>query len=105
MGLAGLALTGRLAAPVWPGVVRAPAYLTEPFVLLGALALLLLLSLYFLKGIRGVKADLTNPMTMGFCGALPAGMALVAGGVGSYAHGFGVGLWWLAFVLLTAFQV
>ena len=105
MGLAGLALTGRSAATVWPGVVRAPAYLTEPWVLLGAVTLAFLLAFYFMKGIRNVKADFTNPMTMGFCGALPVGMALVAGGIGPYAHAFGIGLWWLAFWLLTAFQV
>ena len=105
MGLAGLALTGRAAATVWPGVVRAPAYLTEPWVLLAAIALLLLLSSYFLKGIQGVKADFTNPMTMGFCGAMPVGMSLVAGGIGPYAPALAVGLWWLAFALLTAFQV
>ena len=33
MGLAGLGLTARAAAPVWPGVFRAPAYFTEPWVL------------------------------------------------------------------------
>src|SRR5919205_9525 len=88
MGIAGLALTARSAAAVWPGVVRAPAYLTEPWVLLGVLALLLLLSLYFLKGIAGVKADFANPMTMGYCGALPVGMALVAGGLAPYAPAF-----------------
>ena len=105
MGLAGLGLTARSAASVWPGVVRAPAYVTEPWVLLGALALSILLVFYFLKGWRGVKEDLTNPMLMGFCGALPLGMALVAGGIGPYLHGIGVALWWTAFVLLTAFQV
>jgi tellurite resistance protein len=105
MGLAGLALTARAAASVWPGVVRAPAYLTEPWVLLGALALLLLLASYFLKGIKSVKADFTNPMTMGFCGALPVGMSLVAGGIGPYAPAFAVAIWWLGFALLTAFQV
>src|SRR5262245_25551275 len=105
MGIAGLALTGRAAASVWPGVVRAPAYLTEPWVLLAVLALLLLLALYFLKGIKGVKADFTNPMTMGFCGALPVGLSLVAGGLAPYAPAFATGLWWIAFALLTAFQV
>jgi len=105
MGLAGLALTGRQAATVWPGVVRAPAYVTEPWVLLGVLALLLLLALYFLKGVASVKADFVNPMTMGFCGALPVGMALVAGGLAPYVPAFATGLWWLAFALLTAFQV
>ena len=43
MGLAGLGLTARAAAPVLPGVLKAPAYFTEPWVLLGALALALLL--------------------------------------------------------------
>lgn len=105
MGIAGLALTARSAATVWPGVVRAPAYLTEPWVLLGVLALLLLVALYFLKGVKSVKADFTNPVTMGFCGALPVGMALVAGGIGPYAQGAGVALWWLAFCLLLACQV
>ena len=96
MGLAGLGLTARSAASVWPGVVRAPAYVTEPWIFLGAIALVLLVSLYFLKGIDAIKADLTYPVTMGFCGALPVGMSLVAGGIGPYAHGFGGGLWWLA---------
>ena len=105
MGLAGLALTGRSVASVWPGVVRAPAYLTEPWVLAGVIALLLLLALYFLKGAKGVKADFANPMTMGFCGALPVGMALVAGGIGPYAPSLAVGLWWLGFALLTACQL
>jgi tellurite resistance protein len=105
MGLAGLGLTARAAASVWPGVVKAPAYVTEPWVLLGLIALLLLVALYFLKGIRGVKADFANPMLFGFCGALPVGMALVAGGIGSYSHGAGVWLWWLAFALFTICQV
>jgi tellurite resistance protein len=105
MGLAGLALTGRAVATVWPGVVRAPAYVTEPWVLLGVLALALMLALYFLKGWRSVRADFANPMTMGFCGALPVGMALVAGGLAPYAPAFATGLWWLGFALLTLFQV
>jgi tellurite resistance protein len=105
MGLAGLGLTARAAASVWPGVVRAPAYVTEPWVLLGLIALLLLLPLYFLKGIRGVKADFINPMLFGFCGALPVGMALVAGGIGPYLPAFAQVLWWIAFALLTALQV
>jgi len=32
------------------------------------------------------------------------GMALVAGGIGSYSHGAGVWLWWLAFALFTICQ-
>jgi tellurite resistance protein len=108
MGLAGLGLTARVAATVWPGIVRAPAYVTEPWVLLGAIALALLVPLYLVKLVANaaaVKADFTNPMLMGFCGALPVGMSLVAGGLGPYAPAFATGLWWTAFGLLGAFQV
>jgi tellurite resistance protein len=105
MGLAGLGLTARAVASVWPGVLKAPAYFTEPWVLLGALALTILIPLYLLKGFPSLKEDFTNPMLMGFCGALPLGMALVAGGLGPYAPGFATGLWWLAFTLMCAFQI
>ena len=105
MGLAGLGLTARSAASVWPGVLKAPAYFTEPWVLLGAIALAVLLPLYILKGFASLKEDFTNPMLMGFCGALPVGMSLVAGGLGPYLPAFSQGLWWIAFALLTAFQV
>ena len=108
MGLAGLGLTARAAASVWPGVFRAPAYFTEPWVLLGAIALGILLVLYAVKIIRNpqsVKADFTNPMLLGFCGALPLGMSLVGGGIGAYIPALGTALWWAAFALLSAFQV
>jgi tellurite resistance protein len=105
MGLAGLGLTARSAASVWPGVLKAPAYFTEPWVLLGAVALAVLVPLYLLKGVSSLKADFTNPMLMGFCGALPVGMSLVAGGLGPYLPAFSQGLWWAAFALLSAFQV
>ena len=108
MGLAGLGLTARAAATVWPGVFRAPAYFTEPWVLLGAIALALLLALYALKFARrpqAVTADFTDPMLLGFCGALPVGMSLVAGGIGPYLPSTATALWWTAFALLCAFQV
>jgi tellurite resistance protein len=105
MGLAGLALTARAAASVWPGVLRAPAYFSEPWVLLGVIALVVLVPLYVRKGISSLKADLTDPMLMGFCGALPVGMALVAGGVGPYAPGVAQGLWWAGFALFSVLQV
>jgi tellurite resistance protein len=108
MGLAGLGLSARASAPVLPGVFRAPAYFTEPWVLLGALALLLLLPLYLLKLVRYpalVREDFTNPALLGFCGALPVGMFLVGGGVGPYLPFLGSLLWWCGFVLLVAFQV
>jgi tellurite resistance protein len=107
MGLAGLGLTARAAAPLFPGVVRAPAYFTELWVALGALALLVLLPAYVLKVLlhpRAVKQEFSNPVHMGFCGALPVGMSLVAGGVAPYSFPIGNFLWWVAFGLLLAFQ-
>ena len=108
MGLAGLGLAARAAATVWPGVLRAPAYFTEPWVLAGAIALALLVVLYVLKFFGDPKAvldDFVNPATLGFCGALPVGMSLVAGGVAAYSPAVGKILWWTAFGLLLAFQV
>jgi tellurite resistance protein len=107
MGLAGLGLTARAAAPLFPGTFRAPAYFTEPWVAAGAIALALLVVLYVLKCIRhpaAVKEDFTNPLYLGFCGALPVGMSLVAGGVGAYFPLVGHVLWWTSFGLLVAFQ-
>lgn len=108
MGLAGLGLAARAAAPVLPGTFRAPAYFTEPWVAAGLLALAILLPLYAWKLVRhpaAVREDFTNPLLLGFCGAFPVGMALVAGGLAPYAPHFAGVLWWAAFVLLLAFQV
>ena len=55
MGIAGLGLAMRAAAPLFPGVVRAPAYVSEPVVLLGALALAGLLVCYAIKLARSPK--------------------------------------------------
>ena len=107
MGLAGLGLTARAAAPLFPGTIRAPAYFTEVWVALGAVALAILLPLYFLKLVKhpgAVREDFTNPLYLGFCGALPVGMSLVAGGVGAYFPTVGHVLWWASFVLLLALQ-
>ena len=108
MGLAGLGLTARAAAPLFPGVIRAPAYFTELWVALGALALLILVPLYLLKIFRytaAARQEFTDPVQLGFCGALPVGMSLVAGGVAPYWMGLGNFLWWTAFGLMLAFQV
>ena len=108
MGLAGLGLTARAAAPLFPGTFRAPAYFTEPWVAAGVIALVVLLIAYAVKLVRSsasVKEDFTNPLTLGFCGALPVGMSLVAGGIGPYAPQAGSFLWWLSFALLLAFQL
>ncbi len=108
MGLAGLGLSARLAATVLPGYVRAPAYVTEPWVALGALALLVLLPLYAAKLIRfpaAVREDFVNPWTLGFCGALPVAATLVAGGLAPYWPSGANVLWWSGASLLLCFQV
>jgi tellurite resistance protein len=106
MGLAGLGLTARAAAPLFPGVFRAPAYFTELWVALGVLTFVVLLPLYVLKVIRHreeVKGEFSNPASLGFCGALPVGMSLVAGGLAPYLPGLADALWWAAVVVFAAF--
>jgi tellurite resistance protein len=44
-------------------------------------------------------------VTLGFCGAFPLGMALVAGGIAPYLPGAGSALWWTSWVLMLAFQL
>ena len=108
MGLAGLGLAVRAAAPLFPGVVRAPAYLSEPWVLAAALALAALLPAYLWKLARypeAVRSEFSAPSQMGFCAALPLGMTLVAGGLAPYAPGFADVLWWVGMILLMTFQV
>jgi tellurite resistance protein len=108
MGLAGLGLAARAAAPVLPGYLRAPAYFTEPWIAAAALLLCILVPLYLLKLLRfpaTVKAEFWSPATLGFCGALPVGMSLVAGGLAPYAPAAASALWWASFVLLLGFQL
>ena len=108
MGLAGLGLTARAAAPVFPGVFRAPAYFTEPWSAAALIALLLLIPTYtakLLKHPEAVRDDFTNPTLLGFCGGLPVGMTLVAGGIGPYLPEIASALWWLGCAVLLAFQV
>lgn len=108
MGLTGLGLTARAAAAVLPGYVRAPAYVTEPWVALGVLLFIVLVPLYVAKVLRypaAVREEFTNPMQLGFCGALPVGMFLVGGGLAPYWFSLGDAIWWVGFALLLAFQV
>src|SRR4030081_1624832 len=88
MGLAGLGLTARAAAPLFPGVFRAPAYFTELWAALGVVAFVLLVVLYLLKLLlhpQEVKREIADPAQMGFRAALPVGATLVAGGLGPLA--------------------
>jgi tellurite resistance protein len=108
MGLTGLGLTAREVATVLPGYVRAPAYVTEPWVALGVIAFVILLPLYVAKLIRhpaAVREEFTNPVQLGFCGALPVGMFLVGGGLAPYSFALGNLMWWAGYLLLLAFQI
>ena len=108
MGLTGLGLAARAAAPVLPGYVRAPAYVTEPWVALGVITFAVLVPLYIAKLARypqAVREEFTNPLQLGFCGALPVGMFLVGGGLAPYWFALGDAIWWIGFALLLAFQV
>ena len=108
MGLAGLGLAYRAAAPLFPGVVRAPAYLSEPWILAAAVALAVLLPAYLWKLVRypeAVRGEFAAPSQMGFCGALPLGMTLVSGGLAPYVPELAHVLWWIGVALLVAFQV
>jgi tellurite resistance protein len=108
MGLVGLGLSARATATVLPGLLRAPAYFTEFWVALGTLLFVIVTPLYLVKLVRfpdAVKAEFWSPVTLGFCGAWPVGMSLVAGGIAPYLPATGHVLWWASFVLLLAFQV
>ena len=108
MGIAGLGLTARAAAPLFPGVVRAPAYVTEPIVAAGLIAFLILLPLYLVKLVRypaAVREEFTHPASLGFCAALPVGMTLVAGGLAPYWAFLANVFWWCGVALLLAMQV
>jgi tellurite resistance protein len=108
MGLVGLGLSARATATVLPGLLRAPAYFTELWVALGTLLFLIITPLYIAKLLRFpgvVKSEFWSPVTLGFCGALPVGMSLVAGGLAPYLPGTAHALWWASFALLLALQV
>jgi tellurite resistance protein len=108
MGLVGLGLSARATATVLPGLLRAPAYFTELWVALGTAWFLILFVMYCIKVVRfpdAVKAEFYSPVTLGFCGALPVGMALVAGGIAPYLPATGHALWWASFALLLVFQI
>ena len=108
MGLSGLALSARAAAVALPGTVRAPAYFTEPWGALGAIAFAVLLPAYVLKWIRypaDARAEFVDPARLGWCATLPVGMTLLAGAISPYLTAFADALWCSAVALLLIFQV
>jgi tellurite resistance protein len=108
MGLVGLGLAARAAAPLFPGVFRAPAYFTELWVALGLMAFLVLFPLYLVKILRypdAARADFTNPVSMGFCAAFPVGMLILSAGLAPYARDIANAMWWIAAILLVTYQL
>jgi tellurite resistance protein len=100
MGLVGLGLAARAAAPLFPGLFRAPAYFSEPWIAAGALLFVVLGLLYFLKVVTGrAKEDFVVPERMGALGLVPVGMMLIAAGMAPYQPELASLLWWKAIVL------
>jgi tellurite resistance protein len=107
MGLAGLGLAARAAAPVLAGSVRAPAHFTEPWILLAALAFAWLVPAYLWKAWkspRTVREEFSDPVRMGFCATLPVGMTVLAGGLAPYLPALAGALCVAGAVLLLAMQ-
>jgi len=108
MGLSGLVLSARAAATALPGIVRAPAYFTEPWAALGALAFALLFPAYVVKWIRypaEARREFIEPGQLGYCATLPVGMTLLAGALAPYLPMLADVLWCSGAALLLLFQV
>jgi tellurite resistance protein len=103
MGLAGLGLACRAASAVLP----VPPLLSEFWFGLALLALIALLASYTGKALRhadAVREELANPALIGFCAALPVGMALVGAGVQPHSRPAAELLWWCGVPLMFALQ-
>lgn len=99
MGLVGLGVAWRSAG--------AGAWLSEPWIALGVAAFALLAALHGAKLWRYpalVVAELRNPALLGFCGALPVALSLVAAGLAPHAAAPASVLWWIAYALHLAFM-
>lgn len=99
MGLTGLGLAWRAAL--------APAWVSEPWIALGTAVFALLFALHAAKVARhpdAVRAELANPALLGFCGALPVALSLVAAGLAPHAAPLAAALWWTAYALHLAFM-
>jgi tellurite resistance protein len=75
-------------------------------VALGVVAFVLLTLLYFFRIVfhaEEVKKEFMHPATLGFCGAWPVGISLVAGGLTPYLPGVANVLWWAAVAIFGAF--
>ncbi len=108
MGLAGLGLAWRSATTLFPDMAGFAAVLAELWVALGIAALAVLVPAYVMKLARhpdAVCREFTDPAQLGFCGAMPVGLTLAAGGLAPYIPLIADVLWWSGAVLMLAFQV
>ncbi|MDH4094480.1 MAG: hypothetical protein OEV81_06800 [Betaproteobacteria bacterium] len=99
MGLTGLGLAWRAAG--------APAWVSEPWIFLGAVAFALLAALHVAKlwrYPRAVLAELRAAPLLGFCGAIPVALSLVSAGLAPHAVPIAATLWWIAYALHLAFM-
>jgi len=99
MGLAGLGIAWRTAG--------APAWVSAPWIALGVGAFALLAPLHLAKLWRYpefVVEELRDPALLGFCGALPVALSLVAAGLAPHAAPLAAVLWWVAYALHLAFM-
>lgn len=103
MGLVGLGLAARAAAPLFPGVFRAPAYFTEPWIAAGTLVFVVLGLLFFVKVVTGkAKEDFAVPERMGALGFVAVSLMLIAAGLAPYVPGPAAGIWWVSLALYGA---
>lgn len=104
MGIAGLGLACRVAAPV----VKQPPAFSEAWVALGCVvAAVLLAALVFrlFTDFKAIKEELLDPARLGFCATLPIGITLVAGGLHPYSLEAARFLWWCGAAPLLVFQM
>jgi tellurite resistance protein len=103
MGLVGLGLAARAAAPLFPGLFRAPAYFSEPWIAAGALLFVILLPLFLFRIATGrAKADFVEPERMGALGLVAVSLMLLAAGFAPYQPALADVTWWTAIVLYGA---
>lgn len=104
MGLAGLALVLRNAAKV----LAIPAALGE-FVAFAAIVLeSVLVAAYIFKYARyrdAVRAEFTNPASLGFTATFPVSLMLVAGCLAPCCETIAAPVWWLGAGILVVFQL
>lgn len=104
MGLAGLAIALRNASKV----LAVPAALGEIVEFAAIVLESALVAAYVLKYARhrdAVRAEFTNPASMGFTGTLPVSLMLVAGCLAPCCEAIAVPVWWLGAGILVVVQL